>query len=405
MLDKCQNGVKIRPVMGRKKADWPIIKKRIYSTGNVAWVVDCGMVDGKRPRYTYDTKGEAETKAEQLRIERQNDGNGIFTLSGKDQTDAGRALSILKPFKATLTMAAEFYARHTELILNSKAPAEVIDELLTVKKQDNISDRHQKNLRLQLRDNFALDPRFATKSIHEITAGELETWLRGLEVSPLSRNNYRTSLGILFSFALRRGYVLKNPVTLVERAKIKAEKPAILSIDEARALIKNAEPDFVPAIALGLFAGLRPESEIWLLDWSQIDFEDKTIDVAKSKNVASERFVKISDNLAQWLRPHARKPGPVCPTGDAYYSRLQIVRDKAAAALRKRKETCPNLENWRQDTMRHSFASYHYAAFKNAHETAEQMGHVGGLRIFFRHYRNRVKEPDALAFWQIFPAA
>jgi hypothetical protein len=33
-----------------------------------------------------------------------------------------------------------------------------------------------------------------------------------------------------------------------------------------RALLENAAADFVPAVALGLFAGLRPESEIWALD-------------------------------------------------------------------------------------------------------------------------------------------
>ena len=106
--------------MGRKKSGWPIIKKRVYTTGNVAWIVDCGMVDGKRPRFTYDTKREAETKAEQLRIERENDGNAIFTLSARDQTDAGRALSILAPFNVSLSVAAEFYKTQADAYPNQK---------------------------------------------------------------------------------------------------------------------------------------------------------------------------------------------------------------------------------------------------------------------------------------------
>jgi hypothetical protein len=109
----------------------------------------------------------------------------------------------------------------------------------------------------------------------------------------------------LFSFALHRGYVLKNPVTLAERARVRAEKPAILTVAEAPALIENAEADFIPAFALGLFAGLRPESEVWPLDWNQIDFKDKTVDVNQSKNLAGERFVKMSENLIEWLRPQA----------------------------------------------------------------------------------------------------
>jgi len=73
----------------------------------------------------------------------------------------------------------------------------------------------------------------------------------------------------LFSFALRRGCVLKNPAMLAERAKVKPEKPAVLSVAEACVLLENAAVDFIPTVELGLFAGLRPESEIWALDWRQ----------------------------------------------------------------------------------------------------------------------------------------
>jgi hypothetical protein len=125
------------------------------------------MVHGKRPRFTYNTKGEAETKAEQLRIERENDGNAIVT------------------------------------------------------------------------------------PIYEITTSELETWLRQIDVSATTQHNYRTALGVLFSFALRRGYVLKNPAAITERAKVKAEKPAILTVAEARALIDNAELPPLSTYAFG----------------------------------------------------------------------------------------------------------------------------------------------------------
>ena len=62
-------------------------------------------------------------------------------------------------------------------------------------------------------------------------------------------------------------------------------------------MLEAATPDFLPVIAIGLFAGLRPESEIWRLVWAHIDLEDRTIDVQKSKNDASVRHVQISDNF------------------------------------------------------------------------------------------------------------
>jgi integrase len=168
--------------------------------------------------------------------------------------------------------------------------------------------------------------------------------------------------------------------------------------------VRHAVPELVPALALGLFAGLRPEAEIWRLDWSHIDLADRTIDIQKSKNVASHRFVRISDNLAQWLKPYAKKHGPIGPVDDAYHWRLQKSRELAAAALQKAGVDATNLLAWPQDCLRHMFASCHYAAFKNAGDTAEQIGHGGKLGVFFRHYRNRIKEADALAYWQILPS-
>ena len=39
----------------------------------------------------------------------------------------------------------------------------------------------------------------------------------------------------------------------------------------------SAKAEILPAIALGLFAGLRPEAEIWRLGWGDIDFESGLI--------------------------------------------------------------------------------------------------------------------------------
>jgi hypothetical protein len=40
---------------------------------------------------------------------------------------------------------------------------------------------------------------------------------------------------------------------------------------------------------------------------------------------------------------------------------------------------------------------------KNAGDSAEQLGHGGDLTIFFRHYRGRIREPEAPEYWEIYP--
>jgi hypothetical protein len=45
------------------------------------------------------------------------------------------------------------------------------------------------------------------------------------------------------------------------------------------------------------FCRSKAEAELWHLDWNGINLADKLIDITKSKNSISHRFVKISDNL------------------------------------------------------------------------------------------------------------
>ena len=387
---------------GSKAKTWPLIRQRPQTPFH-PWMVDCGMIDGKRVRYAFRTKEEAEGKAAILRAQRKGEGEDAFALAKLDRTDAEAALEVLKPHGLTLLEAAKFYVQNIALVRDSKSVQTVVDELLKLKAQDGRSKRYLKDLRLKLSNGFAAE--FGSRPIHEITHQQLDDWLRGHDDwSAVTRNNYATALGVLFGLATKRGYLLKDPTDQLDRANVKLEKPGILSFHEARALLAGAPPDFVPPIALGLFAGLRPEAELWHLDWRGIDFKEKLIDISTSKNSASHRFVKIEPNLLAWLKAHKRDSGPVSPKGDAYHGRLQKTRAAASQELDKAKLPHASLDDWPQDAMRHTFASMHYASFKHAAETAEQMGHSGGLRIFFRHYRNRVKETDARAFWRLLPA-
>lgn len=49
-------------------------------------------------------------------------------------------------------------------------------------------------------------------------------------------------------------------------------------------------------------------------------------------------------------------------------------------------------------------ASMHCAAFRNPGDTSLELGHGGSLKVFERHYRDRVEEAQARAFWEIYPA-
>ena len=383
----------------RKAKDWPYVYPRINASGQItSWRVDCG---GKpRVRFAFKTKPEAEGKAELLRNQRFQEGRAILDFSAADRIDAQAALELLRPHGATLRQSALFYLRNIAVIQNRKTADEVLAELLEVKAKDENSPRYLKELRLKLR-MFTKD--FPDRLIHEITRDELVTWLYARNVAAVTRKGYARALSVFFTFALDKHYCVSHPAGKLVPDKANGKKPGILTVAEAKALLFTAEPDFIPALALGLFAGLRPESEIWRLDWSNVKFAKRIIDIDKSKNVVSHRHVRITDNLAAWLAPYAGSRGAVSVKRDSYYARLGRTREAAIKRLEEAGLPADNLRRWPQDVLRHTFASMHSAAFKNDGDTSQQLGHGGSLKVFQRHYRDRVEEPQAKAFWELYP--
>jgi hypothetical protein len=81
------------------RSTWPLIRYR-KSTPFHPWMVDCGMVNGKRIRYSCRIKSEAEAKAAALREQRRREGENSLAPARLDG-DTKQALEILKPHGAT----------------------------------------------------------------------------------------------------------------------------------------------------------------------------------------------------------------------------------------------------------------------------------------------------------------
>src|SRR5262249_16805841 len=146
---------------------------------------------------------------------------------------------------------------------------------------------------------------FGDRLVSEIQCHEIDQWLRGLSVSPVTRNNSRRVLRTAFSFAVARKYCMDNPVVKTAKAKEIEGTVGILTVAETARLLEAANADLVPFIAIAAFAGLR-RAEAERLDWSEVDLESGliTVQAIKAKS-ARRRFVKIRSNLARWLVPYA----------------------------------------------------------------------------------------------------
>lgn len=382
-----------------RRQAWPFVRKRVYASGAIAWSVDARTKNGGE-RKAFATKVEAESFAQAQRIKRQNEGIQSIVLTAAERVDADAALQILRPLNRSLREAAEFFASHLKAIREVKSVSETISELLESKRSDGASSRYLKDLRTRL-NIFARD--FGSLPIAEIDTPAIDDWLRALPHGPVTRNNYRRLLGVLFGYAVQRRYAQRNPAGDASRAKQIDAPPGVLTPKQARRLLDGADGEIVPAIALGLFAGLRPESEIWRLDWKCIDLDAGLIDIAAEKTkTAQRRFVKIGKNLRAWLQPYAKPSGAVSPKHDRYFDLLKKARAKATLDAVEEGKHEEGIAVWPSDCMRHTFASMHLAHFKNAGETAQELGHAD-LKMLYRHYRERVKPLDASEFWKIFP--
>ena len=81
------------------------------------------------------------------------------------------------------------------------------------------------------------------------------------------------------------------------------------------------DPGLVPYLALGVFAGIRPD-EIMRLDWAEVGKTGVEIQAAKAKT-RKRRIVSVSNNLRAWLSLGGSLP----PTNKR--KRLQAVREAA----------------------------------------------------------------------------
>lgn len=346
-----------------------------------------------RQRRFFKSREEAKTFLDAKKIEKENHGTAAMSLNDSARAEYLECSAALKSYGKTLRDAVAYYLPHLKARNRSCTASELVAELLRVKTADGASERYLSDLRSRL-GMFATC--FNGKPVAEIAGQEVDEWLRTLAsvgsgklVAPTTRNNFRRVLVVAFNFARERGYCTDNPAETSAKAKEIETPVGILTPEATARLLESCPAELVPFVAIGAFAGLR-RAELERLDWSEVDLQSGLIQVTASKaKSARRRFVKIRENLAAWLRPRVRASGPVAPGN--YRELLDMARESAG------------MEDWPQNALRHSFASYHIARFNDAAALALEMGHTNS-NLVFQHYREVVKPKDAKRYWEIKPA-
>ena len=128
---------------------------------------------------------------------------------------------------------------------------EVADEMIKLKRADNLSERYVKQL------EYAMN-RFSGRfhgRLCDVRGTDVDVWLRDLGVGPRTRNNLRNSVQALFNFGIARRYLPKDhdEMDAVPVAKDNGGEIEIFTPAEMAEILAHANDRMIPFSDAGSF--------------------------------------------------------------------------------------------------------------------------------------------------------
>src|SRR5260370_30338755 len=153
---------------------------KVKINGRRLYCVTWPKIGMGRNRQFFKNRSDAHTFLEQKLIEQENFGTAGLAFDEKQRVEYLECRDQLRPFNVTLRDAVKFYLPYLQATNRTCTAAELVSELVKVKKSDGASQRYLGDLRNRLKQ-FAT--RFDGRAIAEITSTEIYNWLRSLSAS------------------------------------------------------------------------------------------------------------------------------------------------------------------------------------------------------------------------------
>lgn len=245
-----------------------------------------------------------------------------------------------------------------------------------------------------------------SRPLAAFSAEEARRWVYGTPArsrSALKKRRDWLKAFLEYARAPGRRWVLDNVAESVALPPVTAsEEIAILTPEQARDYLKacaGVSEALLAFEAVLLFAGIR-RAEAGRLGWEDVYLDRGFIEVGKRRaKTRTRRLVDIQPALRRVLEAATVRSGSLMP---ANYERLRDRAQKAAGWRGKKffpPKPDPSAPEWPANVLRHSFVSYHLAAFEEPAKTALQAGHDEAM--LFAHYREVVTREQAAEFWAI----
>jgi integrase len=138
------------------------------------------------------------------------------------------------------------------------------------------------------------------------------------KLSPTTISKMHKLISSIFNYAVRHGYISKNPCHLVDAPKKGASKIRTWNEEQVQKFLECAKKSrYYIAFLLAITTGMR-RGEILGLRWSDIDFEKKTISInqvlsndgkmfQEPKTEYSKRLIALPDITVRELKRHRKR--------------------------------------------------------------------------------------------------
>ena len=183
-------------------------------------------------------------------------------------------------------------------------------------------------------------------------------WKKAKPVSPATVNREIACLGAIFGMALALDIIEASPTTRIKQFKEEKRAPELLTKKQVKALLAAVPEHYRAMLGVAVYAGLRA-SEIFQLEWKDIDFDNLMLTVTPSdaQDVKTGKFRNIPIDRDEALRllliEHRRLSSAkfsnrlVFPNAQGQqYTTLNKILDKAAKQI--------GLERVRMHQLRHN---------------------------------------------------
>lgn len=227
-------------------------------------------------------------------------------------------------------------------------------------------------------------PGVGERPLRAMTTSECRELLRQAFGSSL--HSYRKGRAILhsiFAYGMRQDWCEVNPVDRIEMPRVQEPTIEPLSLADADRLLKTStSPKHRKmrfSLLLMLYCGMRPA---------------EVSRFCPARDVLWEEGVLI-------VRPNVSKTGGgrmVPLRRVAHLSRAECIIPRNWKKRWRELRHDAGFEHWRADTLRHTFATFHAAHFRNLPELQLEMGHRD-VNLLRSRYMVPASRRDAEAFW------